>query len=336
MGVSEQYHLPAGGLYSNNSLSGMMNLKSHYNLASGRDTIINSPPKLISINIANFLRAYYVNSSDRDTWIGWPGTNYVPLFNDFSQQTNAPLKRGDVIILIMFSARGSFHVSQSGNVFTKNRIATWNTFGTFTVQSGTGLSAHWIRIPQNATNDQLLNEYPYVTRADVTAGVALGSSTIPQNITDGTTYILRGVPSNRNPTLNTSITGAWSDADTNEIAQRTVLQDFGKYNTLYLNYVYTPIVTTSAPPDAYPDTFGLVIPNDFSNGDVNGLNNSVSDNGQYETWSTSWVSDNIPKMYSTSPIYHNRLQRHNFNNRTFPAITGFFDTTGGILIEIPY
>jgi len=336
MGVSEQHHFtPAGALNSTNNLSGMMNLKSHYNLAGGRDTIINRPQLVSQTN--NSITAYYFDSTDRSTWVGWPGTNYVPLFNNYYQDvTGTQLKRGDLMILIMHSARGSFHVPQNTSVLTKNRQAFWNSFGAFNVASSNSLSAHWIRIPQNATDDQLLNEYPFITRSDVVANNNMGSSTSVQNITDGTVYVLRGVPTNRSPTLNFNITGSWSDADTNEIAQKTTLQDFGKYNTLYLNFVYTQIVTTSSPPDAYPDAIGYVIPNDFSNGASGSYSNWSSDNYQYETYNASWISDNIPRMYSTSPIYNNRLQRHNFSNRTFPAITGFFDNVGGILIEIPY
>jgi hypothetical protein len=238
----------------------------------------------------------------------------------------------------MQSARGSLHVSQTGTLTTKTRQASWSSFGTFNADSNTNLSAHWIRIPQNATDDQLLNEYTYITRSDVVANANMGTSTSVQNVTDGRLWVLRGVPSDRSPTLNGNLTGPWSNADTNEIANRNVnLKDFGKYNTLYLNYVYTQIITTSNPPDAYPDYNNTITSNDFVDGYFDGYyGNSRSDNGQYETYSISWFNDNNPRMYSTSPIYNNRISRHNFIIRGYPAITGFFDTTGGITIEIPY
>jgi hypothetical protein len=288
----------------------------------------------------DWINAYYFSSSDREAWQGWGSpNNYVPLFNKLTRTINTTLKRGDVLILIMYSARGSFHVAQALNVYTKNRVGTWNSFGTFSTGS-VGASAFWIRIPQNATDDQLLNEYTYITRADVVAGVAMGSSTIVQAVTDGNIYVLRGVPTSRNPTLNTSVSASWANADNNEIAQRVAFQDFGKYNTLYLNYVYTPIDLNAG--DKYPDDVGGIYSNDLFGGFDNNssinvfLRNISSDNSLWETFNVSWISDNIPRMYSTSPVYNNRLQRHNFFNRTYPAITGFFDSTAGILIEIPY
>jgi hypothetical protein len=339
MGVSEQYHVPSAGgalTFPYNSVSGIMNLKSHYNLAGGRDTRINLPPQVIGSDY-NYIISYYYDATDRSRWVGWPGTNYVPLYNDFSQNITTPLKRGDIVILIMNTAEGALHVPQTSTVYTKNGVGAWSSFGTFADATGPALSAFWIRIPQNATDDQLINEYPYITRNDVIANGTLGSSTTGNtNATDGRLWVLRGVPTNRNPFLNQNLTSGWVSADNNEIAQRTSLKDFGKYNTLYLNYVYTQIITTSSPPDTYPDTYGSIYSNDFTTGAYSYYGNASSDNSQYETWSVSWFNDNNPRMYSTSPIYNNKLQRHNFIIRTYPAITGFFDVTGGITIEIPY
>ena len=91
MGVSEQYHLPAGILNSDSSLSGMMNLKSHYNLASGRDTIIKSPPRVVFQNY-NYINSYYFDSTDRSTWTPFGSNNIVPLFNDPGYQPLSGLK----------------------------------------------------------------------------------------------------------------------------------------------------------------------------------------------------------------------------------------------------
>jgi hypothetical protein len=336
MGVSEEYHLPTNGApreFTDESLSGIMSLKSHYNLASGRDTQINRPP-YVAGSWQNYVDSYYTDSTDRAIWDGWPSTNYVPLFND-RLGINVTLQRNDLLILIMFSARGALHVSQTSNVFTKNRVGTWSTFGSFSTVSSTGASAFYIRIPSNATDDQLVNEYPYIIRGDVTAGTNMGTSTSASNITDGTVFVIRGVPTNRTPFINATVTGTWIDADSNEIAQRSTLQVFGTYNTLYLNFVYTPISVSAG--DAYPDAVGGVYSNDLAGGFANGFyGNYYSANGLWETWDAAWVNDNNPRMYSTSPIYNNRLQRHNFRNFTFPAITGFYDSVGGILIEIPY
>jgi hypothetical protein len=336
MGVSEQYHLPANALNSTDRLSGMMNLKSHYNLASGRDTIIKAPPHIV-FQTYNYVNSYYYSSTDRATWIPFEGTSIVPLFNDPYSQTLSGLKRGDVIIVIMFSAKGSLHVAGTSSVATRNRVNTYTSFSpTIASATGTSLSAWWLRIPNSATNQQLLTEYTYLSRGDVLANATMGSSTSASNVTEGQFYVLRDVPTTSTPFLNTSITGAWQNADNNEIAQRIVLQNFGKYNTLYLNYVYTPIDLSSAVPDAYPDAIGYIVSNDFTDWRNFYTSFGYSDNSLWEVFSRSWISDNIPKMYSTSPIYNNRKLTHNFVNATFPAITGFFDVTGSILIEIPY
>jgi len=336
IGVSEQYHLPADRLNSTDSLSGMMNLKSHYNLAMGRDTLIKSPPRVV-LQTFNYVNSYYISSTDRATWIPFSGTNIVPLFNDPFSQTLSGLQRGDVIIVIMFSARGTLHVPGTSSVATRNRVATYTSFAaTIAGVSSTSVTAWWLRIPQSATDEQLLTEYTYLSRGDVVADANMGSSTSASNVTGGQFYVLRGVPTTSTPILNTTITGAWVSADNNEIAQRVALLNFGKYNTLYLNYVYTPIDLSSATPDAYPDAIGYIVSNDFNDRNNVYTDFGYSDNGLWEVFGRSWISDNIPKMYSTSPIYNNRKLTHNFVNTTYPAITGFFDATGSILIEIPY
>jgi hypothetical protein len=350
MGRTEAISYSGNPVYGSNptpmSVSGMLNLKSHYNLISGYDTELRAPPVLVGYNYS-YINSYYNDSTDRSTWSAFPSTSIVSLNNNPSSPTvtvssyfGGTLKRGDIIIVIMMSAQASgFHVpGATSTVYTKTRTYSFTSFGTITTASGTSVTAFWHRIPTYATDAQLADEYLYLSRNDVTAGANLpGTATTTVGyVTEVITYVLRGAPTSSTPIINTTITGAITNADNNEPAQKAANLSFGKPRTSYLNYVYTPINLGSSPPDAYPDAIAGTISNDFYPGSLQIWGSGYSDNGVWETFSRSWISDNIPDMYSTSPTYNNKKLIHNFYNITYPAITGFYDVTGWLLIEIPY
>jgi len=344
--ISYRYNpIPGASPSAPMSVSGMLNLKSHYNLISGYDTELRAPAVLVGYNYS-YINSYYIDSTNRSTWRAiYPSTSIVSLDNNLSPTVTVwsyfggYLKRGDIIIVIMMSAQTSgFHVpGATSTVYTKTRTYSFTSFGTIPTASGTNVTAFWHRIPTYVTDAELTDEYSYLSRNDVTAGANLlgSASTTVGYVTEVITYVLRGVPTTSTPILNTTITGAITNADNNEPAQKEAKLSFGKPRTSYLNYVYTPINLGSSPPDAYPNAIAGTISNDFYPS-LQAWGAGYSDNGVWETFSRSWISDNIPNMYSTSPTYNNKKLIHNFYNITYPAITGFYDVTGWLLIEIPY